>query len=256
MRLGHNVILSAPAILAILAAAALAVWINTRPPQVDWHEAKGDQDCLYAERGWPFRYLEVDQYVRKGQAEPSIRDGWPRNSGLPAVNYRGKLVANFAVIILFTCGLLYGALRGARKLCYFRLDGLTAVDEPTPPSPVLRARLIPTLLLMLPGVAGLILASAAVVHVVGHCADTFLTNYSFERVFTRANFFELYESALAITASVLLLVASKTCWKSAIVHTCVCLTAAIVIVFILFLVLRVDDYTEWGYYFSRMFARF
>ena len=225
-----------------------------RPPYVYWHPSKGGNDILHAERGWPFRYLDVQQGVPKGDATQLIHDGWPRNSGLPAVTHAGKLLADIAVTILVTYGLLYAALRGAIVPRRRRVGGLTAVDAARRQACVLRVRVIPTVLLMLLGVAGLVIASAAFLRLARQWVDVFLSDYSFEYVFSPIGFLGLCESCLAILASALLLAAAKACWKSAVSRMWILLAAASAVAFILFLVLRVDVYTEWGYYLSPLFA--
>ena len=54
------------------------------------------------------------------------------------------------------------------------------------------------------------------------------------------------ESYLAILASVMLLVAARTCWKKVVSHTVILLAVAFAITGVLLLVLREDRYSSWS----------
>ncbi len=111
-------------LLFVLSLTCAALWVNTRL-HIEWYPGK-DCDFLRAERGWPFRYLDVYQEFPTRQHKRYIQDGWPRNSGLPWVSSVAKLVADISVAAVIILGLPIAAQFGIRHIARMRQHQATA----------------------------------------------------------------------------------------------------------------------------------
>lgn len=235
-------------LLTVVTLSCVALWINTRPPHVTSYTGKAG-DILHAEGGWPFHYQDVYQTVAADQAARYIRNGWPRTSGLPVVSNGAKLIANVVVLLVFVVGIPTATQFAIAYVARRRAVQFARTTDTDSQSPLnLRVRLIPTTLLLVLGAPGLIIGSATLLFSVWEWIDIAPSDYSGGMLFYPAFKYAFFESCLAISASVLLLLAANACWHSGVLRACLFSAIGFSLVFVLLFVVNCDVYNGWDDY--------